>query len=303
MKRTLILAALSILLALPCLTFAQDDYPIHWYPQEPTDHDSLTVIIYGYFRDSSPSIEDVNHQQDRNHLETVISVFQDLEGYHTPMGMPWEVAHNWGNLEPGDYTIDLIIIWEDSDGNRDSWSEEAEFSVHESEELEIRLELRQGWNLISFYIEPAESDIRSILNPLVENEILNRVVDARGRFFLPEFNFNNIPAWNANEGYYVNVAEDAELTVEGFEISADRMISLKRGWNSVAYLPEEEIEAPEAFRYIEYGFIVAKDGEGRYYSLEYRYCDMQPLQRGQGYLVKVYRDTGFIWNTERENEH
>jgi hypothetical protein len=101
----------------------------------------------------------------------------------------------------------------------------------------------------------------------------------------------------------VNVAEDAELTVEGFEISADRMISLKRGWNSVAYLPEEEIEAPEAFRYIEYGFIVAKDGEGRYYSLEYRYCDMQPLQRGQGYLVKVYRDTGFIWNTERENEH
>ena len=178
-----------------------------------------------------------------------------------------------------------------------------EFTVRESEELEINLELSAGWNIISLYIDPAEHDIRDIFNQLVEEEILNRVVDGQGRFFLPAFNFNNIPAWNTNEAYAVNISEDAELSVDGFDISADRVISLKRGWNAIAYLPEEEIEAPDAFRYITQiynNLIIAKDAEGHFYVPWDRFNNMEPLQRGKGYLVKVNRDVRFVWNTDRE---
>ena len=302
MKRPLIPTALTILLALPCLTFAQDETQIHWYPQEPTDHDSLTVIITGLFWDSSYWIEDVNHDQDGNNLETVIFVFQDLEGIHLPMVMPWEVEHNWGVLESGNYEMNLIIIWEDSDGNRDWWDYREEFTVSESEELEINIKLVEGWNLISFFIDPAEPDIRAIFNPLVEEEILNIVVNGQGHFYIPAFGFSNIPSWKVNEGYWVNVLEDAELTVEGFEISVDRVISLRRGWNTVAYLPEDEAEAPDAFRYIERRLFLAKDAEGHFYRPHY-FNNMDPLQRGQGYWVKLARDERFVWNTERENGH
>ena len=130
----------------------------------------------------------------------------------------------------------------------------------------------------------------------VERDELIIAKDGEGRFFLPAFDFNNIPLWNFREGYLAKMAEASTLQIDGEPVEADTPIPLDEGWSMIAYFPEEEIEAPEAFRNIEDVLIQAKDGEGRFYLPEQEFNNMQPLRRGLGYMVKVTEEIELIWN-------
>ncbi len=163
--------------------------------------------------------------------------------------------------------------------------------------LPVIISLSEGWNLISSYLIPNEyRDIRMVLGELVERESILLVKDGRGRFYVPARNFNNIPFWNFRDGYYVKMAEADTRVIYGDEVAFDTPIPLRQNWNTIAYFPEDEIEAPEAFENIEEILILAKDGRGRFYYPEIGFNNMRPLRRGQGYKVKVEQDGELIWN-------
>ena len=170
--------------------------------------------------------------------------------------------------------------------------------LHVSEEGGIRertLVMEGGWNLISMNVTPDDQDIRHIFEPLVENDQLIIVKDFRGRFYLPEHDFNNIPRWEVDEAYFVKVEGDARLVVEGEPIESDRPIQLEVGWNFVAYYPRVNTDARTGFSTIVEHLEIAKDGFGRFYMPRLDFNNIPFLCEGQGYQVRLNDDADLVW--------
>ena len=72
------------------------------------------------------------------------------------------------------------------------------------------MELREGWQIISYLPNFDMSPIQAFQS-LVENNSLELVKDEWGRFYTPEFNFNNIPVLQPGRGYHVKLNEDDHL--------------------------------------------------------------------------------------------
>ncbi|MBT3234150.1 MAG: hypothetical protein HN356_15230, partial [Calditrichaeota bacterium] len=67
-----------------------------------------------------------------------------------------------------------------------------------------------------------------------DNHNLEMLKDEDGRFYSPEFNFNNISYWNILKGYQIKVREGAEGTWAGEVIPSDQEFWLDENWNMVA---------------------------------------------------------------------
>jgi len=112
---------------------------------------------------------------------------------------------------------------------------------------ELVMPLNQGWDLVSININPGdefydEEDNRGP-DPILmmeqfrideDNHNLEMLKDEDGRFYSPEFNFNNISYWNILKGYQIKVREGAEGTWAGEVKPSDQEFWLDENWNMVA---------------------------------------------------------------------
>jgi len=216
-----------------------------------------------------------------------------VEGIEEP---PW-VDNEHGVDDGFEYRVQSVDAEEDTS----SWSEPAMVEIPIDTIFVI---LREDWSMISINVLPNEDfyredddrgpDIELITEQIVDNLILLK--NEHGQFYLPEYNFNNLPYWDSHRGYLIKMTEADTLIINGEQIPADEPIALREGWNIIAYFPEEELEAPEAFQNIEDVLLLVKDGEGHFYLPERNFNNMEPLSRGSGYMVKVREEVEFIWN-------
>ncbi len=153
--------------------------------------------------------------------------------------------------------------------------------------VEQQLSLREGWNLISFRVTPPSPSLVEIVSPLVENNRLRFVKDASGRFYAPDRGFNNIPFWDVNSGYLLQLTENTEFVIEGEEIEFDREIPLRAGWQAVAYFPDARMSVERAFADVVDSLVIVKDDNGRFYLPRNRFSNMDRLMPGKGYLLKL----------------
>ena len=160
----------------------------------------------------------------------------------------------------------------------------------------FEIALDRGWNMISSPLDPEDRDIRSIFSDLMEEGSLLMVKDYSGRFYMPRFNYCNIPFWNPREVYLVKTTETGTLTITGEEMAVDTRFDLREGWNGVAYIPPAEIGAVEAFRAILASLVIGKNGQGNFIAPDWDYNNLPPLRRGSGYAVNVNRNIQFIWS-------
>ncbi len=279
--------------------FSQEVEEIEWIPAEPVEGDDVIVALHGIFRDGSFRNQDIQGRIEDNNL---ILTFTSLsEGIGNMALTPFTLRHNWGELEAGEYVLFVNQFVGFVNENGDIEFENGGFYmsrivVAEGDPDEFIINLEEGWDMISCPVAPVDNDIRIVFAEITEQGSLEMVKDGRGRFYYPEQDFNNIPVWVANQGYLVKVNENTDLTISGELLPEDDRIQLVESWNMVAYLPEASISAPEAFENIEDELILAKDGDGRFYSPEHNFSNMAELQRGRGYLVKVREAVELIWN-------
>lgn len=154
-------------------------------------------------------------------------------------------------------------------------------------ERALQLDLIAGWNMISFNVEPEDLDVREIMRPLVEDDLLLLLKNGAGDFYLPIFNFCNIDGWEVVEGYQLNVTEAAQLDIRGAFIPEDQPIPLREGWNMSAYFPRQAVNAEVALAGIADQLIIAKDGLGRFYLPQFGFSNMGNLRAGQGYQYNM----------------
>lgn len=107
-----------------------------------------------------------------------------------------------------------------------------------SSSLDMSVVLATGWNIMSFYALPDATNLQTILQPLLDDGSLLKVQDETGAALeeLPNLGWvNNIGEMDPAEGYYVKMATDNELVVNGAPVGLPFAIPLNTGWNIMGY--------------------------------------------------------------------
>ena len=101
--------------------------------------------------------------------------------------------------------------------------------------------LKSGWNLISFYVESEDMAPATVLASIKGN--LSQIKDLKSSYnpTLPPF-LNTLKGLNVKDGYWVSVDADVSFDLEG-EVPSGASITVKPGWNLVGY-PRESGAAP-----------------------------------------------------------
>jgi hypothetical protein len=171
----------------------------------------------------------------------------------------------------------------------------------------LTITLRENWNLISINVSPPEEfyeendnrgpDVILMMEQLRIDEDNHHVLlmkNEDGQFYMPSFDFNNIPYWDLTEGYQVKVDQDVEAIWIGEPIPSDSDIWLDEGWNIIAYFPTYNLDASSPDYYVLSPIIdvveMAKNNIGRFMTPEFNFSNMPPWRETQGYQVKVTED-------------
>lgn len=143
-------------------------------------------------------------------------------------------------------------------------------------ELPLEISLTAGWNLISLNQVPASYAVADVFDGVtgliqVKSEALSHMPSMAAHF-------NTLEDLAVNGGYWVNLSSPATLTVSGAQVDASATpISLKAGWNLVAYLPAAAKPTATALASISS------------YLQEVNHLGASPtnMEPGKGYWIKV----------------
>ena len=120
-----------------------------------------------------------------------------------------------------------------------------EFMMEQYYPYSQTIELNQGWNIISTYINRNVS-IEDLFESVEENIVI--VKNNLGIAYLPDWDFNGIGELNPLEGYYVKTTNSTLLNINGvFMIPEENPIPLNSGWSTISYLRLDEVSADIIF--------------------------------------------------------
>ncbi|MFC2137079.1 T9SS type A sorting domain-containing protein, partial [Bacteroidota bacterium] len=119
-------------------------------------------------------------------------------------------------------------------------------TVIETADNTQEIPLSAGWNIISLNIQPSSNDMLEIVQPLIDNNTLVKVMNESGLSIVEISNvWNNfIDNFKASEGYLVKVNNIDTLVISGIAFNTDIKIGLLRGWNIISY-PKKTSKAGE----------------------------------------------------------
>lgn len=97
--------------------------------------------------------------------------------------------------------------------------------------------LTEGWNIISSFIAPNKTNMLSIMQPLIDNNQLVKVMDESGKAleYVVDDWVNLIGDGSGSEGYLINVNANTQLPMVGQYHPLPLEIELKSGWNIIGY--------------------------------------------------------------------
>ena len=165
-----------------------------------------------------------------------------------------------------------------------------------TEPLGFQIYTSDSWSIVSAPVIPEVVHIPTLWRPVVQRGHLVIMKDASGRFYVASIGFSNMANWDYRQGYLVKGSAVDSLEVVGEEVAEDAEIPLRQGWNLAAYFPVARLTAPVAFRNIRDNLLLAKDASGRFYVPSIGFSNMAPLQRGQGYYVRLSQETTLVYN-------
>jgi hypothetical protein len=107
------------------------------------------------------------------------------------------------------------------------------------------MNLTLGWNIMSFYVVPDDPNMLNIVQPLIDNSTLIKVIDENGDFieFLAGAWVNYIGNMANTEGYYIKVSANTSLDADGTYVIFPFDVALNTGWNMAGYPVKQSQDA------------------------------------------------------------
>ena len=192
----------------------------------PTDTDSPLLTLLG---DVNVTIE-----HGSNYSDIGASATDNVDGDLTEK---IEVSGEVDTSSAGTYTLKYDV----SDAAGNAAESVSRTVVVEKTTVVQTLNLKAGWNLISFYVESEDMTPATVLESVKDN--LAQIKDLKNSYnpTLPAF-INTLRGLNVEDGYWLKVSEATSFELEGV-VSEGASIPVKPGWNLVGY-PRENGAAP-----------------------------------------------------------
>lgn len=166
----------------------------------------------------------------------------------------------------------------------------------------VTLQLRAGWNLISFNVQPLDDRIPTLTAELgtALEAILSFRCGIGGLSYyagLPA-DINSLQSLQGGRGYWVKMREARTWHITGQPIPSDAPISLCAGWNLAGYLPDREISLTSALASLGDRFQIVlgyHDGQAHSYyaNLPADLNTLQTMRPGHGYWIYA-RQAGIL---------
>lgn len=159
----------------------------------------------------------------------------------------------------------------------------------------MEISLEKGWNLISSYVMPQNSDISDVFAPIADDVIL--VKNDLGDIHVPTFNINNIGNWNIQKGYKVKAKDDTVLRILGHKVSPTNTgIDLHPGWQIISYLRDTPSNVMNEIGAIAGDIIIIKGASGGVAIPIFGINNLGDFQPGQGYKVKAINNNTLFYS-------
>jgi len=140
-------------------------------------------------------------------------------------------------------------------------------------DVEQRLELKAGWNLVSLTVEPADGSVASVFQGK----------NVGGVFGWWMANYAPVHTVEPGKGYWVYCENDATIVITGAAASA-RQITMTRGWNLIGPLPAYQVTPHRQIA----DLIMAWDADAAVQ--DYEQWNDPLYEAGRGYWVHAFSD-------------
>ena len=153
------------------------------------------------------------------------------------------------------------------------------------------LSLHGGWNLISLYCRPGNTDINALLSPIAEKiTSVWAYINGSWKVYDPANpGFNDLEIMDAGTGYWMNCSTGVSFTVIG--IASGNSVNLLNGWNLVGYNSSTSEPIADELASIS-GKVVSVwayiNGQWKVYDpANPGFSDLTTLEPGYGYWIKA----------------
>ena len=157
------------------------------------------------------------------------------------------------------------------------------------------LELTEGWNINSTYVQTENMNVTEITAPILSDLIIMK--NNIGLAYLPDWGFDGIGVWDNTQAYQFKVSNDVILEFNGEMLLPENTpIDLIEGWNMIAYLRSIGASAEAVFAEFTEEVVIVKDGLGMAYLPNWDFNGIGDMVPGQGYQVKMESNQELLYN-------
>ena len=168
-------------------------------------------------------------------------------------------------------------------------------------ETTVSIHLEAGWNLFSFGVIPASSDVEAVFASVEGMYDVVEGFDGTTLSYHPGLSLegNTLTVLDPYHGYWIKMREAATLIITGVPVVSSVPLPLSEGWNLVSYLGDGALPVGTALFSIDglYTAVLSYDGQAQsfYPSLPADMNTLQSLRPGYGYWIKMSATATLIY--------
>ena len=208
-------------------------------------------------------------------------ITEEIDGFRNGEAFTFRLYLPWSETETG-----AVATYERGEGNFRSGGSSV-LSLAARPYGTLRISLNRLWNQISLNVHPPDLDMAAIFAPLLEDNLIIRIKDGRGRFWDIPRGYNNLRDWDITYGYKIRVAQFTSFEVSGAEADPETPIQLPVGWNLIPYLPQESITLEDGFASIMDHLEIVKRDDGAFFLSRWNWDGIGILDPGEGYWIRL----------------
>ena len=150
--------------------------------------------------------------------------------------------------------------------------------------VQHQITIPPGWNSLSSYVMPTETDIEALLSGIFPELVtLQTMTDV----YFPAGGINTIVNWESQSAYKIKVDEEVTLTIAGL-LEQNKTITLAEGWNLIPVISDQPVEVTSLFSGVANDVIVIKSiADMGIYWPQFDINTLIHLQPGKAYFVKM----------------
>jgi len=149
------------------------------------------------------------------------------------------------------------------------------------------IDIFEGWNIFSTYIEPTNSMMSDIMSAILQNVTI--VKNSIGQVYWPLYSINSIGVLNVEEGYQIKVTTNSILEIEGTAVQPENYpITMNTGWQIISYLRQSAASIATMMSDVVNNLEIVKNELGFVYWPQYGVNGIGNMVPGEGYLLKMF---------------